>query len=66
MSLVKAIKRIGPTLTSILGAMEPLTAVVLGILFFGERFTVTGAIGIVLVIAAVTIAVVHTTSEEKA
>ncbi len=66
MSLVKAIKRIGPTLTSILGAMEPLTAVVLGILFFGEKFTVTSAIGIVLVIAAVTIAVVHTTPKEKA
>lgn len=66
MSLVKAIKRIGPTLTSILGAMEPLTAVVLGILFFGEKFTVTSAIGIVLVIAAVTISVVHTTPEEKA
>lgn len=65
MSLVKAIKRIGPTLTSILGAMEPLTAVVLGILFFGEQFTITSAVGIVLVIAAVTIVVVSTTPAKQ-
>ena len=30
-ALVKAIKAIGPTLTSILGAMEPLTAVLIGV-----------------------------------
>ena len=30
---VKAIRRIGPTLTSILGALQPLTAVVLGVIF---------------------------------
>jgi len=65
MSLVKAIKRIGPTFTSILGAMEPLTAVVLGILFFGEQFTITTAIGIALVIAAVTIVVVSTAPAPK-
>lgn len=65
MSLVKAIKRIGPTLTSILGAMEPLTAVVLGIVFFGERFTIASAIGIALVIAAVTIVVVGTAPAQK-
>ena len=30
---VKAVRRIGPTTTSILGALQPLTAVVLGVLF---------------------------------
>ncbi len=39
MTLVQAIKRIGPTLTSIFGALEPLTAVVIGVAVFGEPFT---------------------------
>lgn len=54
MALVKAIKCIGPTMTSILGAMEPFTAVVIGILVFGEPFTWQGASGILLIVAAVT------------
>ena len=56
-ALVKAIKAIGPTLTSILGAMEPLTAVLIGVLHFGESFTAAGIAGVVLSVAAVTIVV---------
>ena len=56
-ALVKAIKAIGPTLTSILGAMEPLTAVLIGVLHFGEPFTAAGIAGVVLSVAAVTIVV---------
>lgn len=59
MALVKAIKRIGPTLTSVFGAMEPLTAVVIGIAVFAEPFTAQGAAGICLIVAAVTMVVVH-------
>lgn len=59
MTLVKAIQHIGPTLTSIFGAMEPLTAVVIGVLAFHEWFTVQGAIGILLIIAAVSIVVLQ-------
>lgn len=57
MALVKAIKTIGPTLTSICGAMEPLTAIVIGVLFFQETITLTGAFGILLIIAAVMIVI---------
>ena len=53
-ALVKAIKAIGPTLTSILGAMEPLTAVLIGVLHFGEPFTAAGIAGVELVRAAST------------
>ena len=35
--------------------MEPVTAVIVGITVFGEAFTLPIAIGIVLIIAAVTI-----------
>lgn len=58
-ALVQAIKSIGPTLTSILGAMEPLTAVVIGVWVFAEPFTVRGAAGILLIVAAVTIVVLR-------
>ena len=47
-TLVRAIKYAGPTLTSILGAMEPLTAVVIGVFVFKELFTLNSAIGIIL------------------
>ena len=37
--MVKAIKIIGSTPTSIIGALEPLTAVAIGVLLFNELFT---------------------------
>ena len=55
LALVRAIKNIGSTLTSVLGAMEPVTAVGVGILIFGEPFTSSIAIGIMLIISAVTV-----------
>lgn len=55
LALVRAIKNIGSTLTSVLGAMEPVTAVCVGILIFGEPFTSSIAIGIMLIISAVTV-----------
>ena len=60
MTLVQAIKRIGPTLTSIFGALEPLTAVVIGVAVFGEAFTAQGAAGILLIVAAVSVVVLRT------
>lgn len=56
-TLVQAIKYAGPTLTSILGAMEPLTAVVIGVLAFHELFTVNSVVGILLILLAVSIVV---------
>lgn len=53
LALVRAVKSIGSTLTSVLGAMEPVTAVCVGIFLFGEAFTTSVAIGIALIIAAV-------------
>lgn len=55
LALVRAIKSIGSTLTSVLGAMEPVTAVCVGILVFGEPLTASIATGILLIIAAVTV-----------
>lgn len=55
LTLIEAIKYIGATRTSVLGAMEPVTAVVVGIAVFGETFTVSIAIGIMLIVSDVTI-----------
>lgn len=56
---VKAVRRIGPTMTSILGALQPLTAVVLGVLFLNEHLYLKSLIGIILILAAVSVVVMH-------
>lgn len=56
---VKAVRRIGPTMTSILGALQPLTAVILGCLFLHEHLYLKSMIGIALILIAVTIVVMH-------
>ena len=54
-TLVLAVQNIGGTLTSVLGALEPLTAVCIGALVFGEDFTLREGFGILLVLLAVTL-----------
>ena len=51
--MVYAAKYVGSTTTAILGALEPLTAVLIGIFVFSEPFTLNLALGIVLILAAV-------------
>ena len=57
LALVRAVKSIGSTLTSVLGAMEPLTAIVIGVVVFGEEVTGPMALGILLILLSVTIIV---------
>ncbi len=52
-TLLLAVRHIGGTLTSILGALEPVTAVCIGALVFGEAFTAGEATGILLILIAV-------------
>lgn len=51
--MVIAVHDIGSTPTAIMGALEPLTAVAIGVMCFGEDFTARLATGIVLILAAV-------------
>lgn len=53
LTLIQAVRRVGPTVTSVLGSLEPLTAVVVGLLVFGERCNVGQVLGILVVLAAV-------------
>ena len=52
-----AIQRIGSTPTAILGALEPLTAIIFGITVFGERLTARDCMGIFLILVAVTVVI---------
>lgn len=53
----EAIQYIGPTPTAILGALEPVTAVVIGVSVFGEVLTLRDLAGLVLIIFAVSLVV---------
>ncbi len=53
-----AIKLIGSTITAVLGALEPLTAVFFGVVFFNEQLTLRIIAGIASVLAGVLLIVV--------
>lgn len=63
LTLIQAIKRIGSTITAAFGCLEPLTAVLIGIFVMHEQCTISQLIGIVVVIAAVTIVILKSSSQ---
>ncbi|PIF45981.1 EamA domain-containing membrane protein RarD [Chryseobacterium sp. 52] len=65
LSLVYAIKYIGSTPTAILGALEPVVAVMVSVLLFHEKFTTNLLIGIVLILLGVILNVMADTSKSK-
>ena len=64
-TLLVAVRCIGGTLTSILGALEPVTAVCIGAVVFGEAFTVSEAVGIALILAAVVLVILNRGIQES-
>lgn len=59
-----AVKHIGATQTAVLGALEPVTAVTVGILVFHETLTVKTVCGIVMIIMA-TVTVICGTQKKQ-
>ena len=55
---ILAVQNIGSTFTSIIGAVEPMTAVCVGVFVFAEPFTTRIGIGMVLVLVAVLMIVI--------
>lgn len=51
--MVVAVHDIGSTPTAVMGALEPITAVCIGIFVFGEAFSMRLGIGILLILTAV-------------
>lgn len=59
------IKLIGSTKTAILGALEPVTAICIGVSLFGEQLTLRIICGIVFVISAVILVVMGNDKSKK-
>ena len=64
-TLILAIKNIGSTMTSILGSMEPLTAVIVGVMYFSERFDYSSITGLILIILAVVLVITQTQTNNR-
>lgn len=58
LTLAMATRIIGPTRTSVLGVFEPVTAIAVGTVFFGESLTLNIIIGVLITLVAVTFMVV--------
>lgn len=63
-SLVVALRLIGSTITAILGALEPLTAMIFGITIYNEPITLSIGIGFAMIVAAVIILVLKDRKKE--
>lgn len=57
--LVVAVENVGSMPTAIMGALEPVTAVVIGIIVFNENVTLGIATGMVLILVAVSLVIVE-------
>lgn len=55
--LVSAVKLIGSVPSSVLGTLEPITAIVVGVIYFREQLTYVNYIGLFIVIGAVLVVV---------
>ena len=53
LTLAMSSRYIGPTKTAVLGVFEPLTAILIGTILFGEPLTFKMACGITICVAAV-------------
>ena len=60
-----AIGYIGSTPTAILGALEPVTGILVGVIIFDEALTLRFVTGIVLILVAVLIVIVGGNKENK-
>ncbi|WP_267401891.1 MULTISPECIES: DMT family transporter [unclassified Chryseobacterium] len=65
LTLVYAIKLIGSTPSSIMGALEPIVAVVVSVLFFSEDFTLNLALGVGLITFGVVLSIVSEKRKSK-
>ncbi len=57
--MVVAVENIGSTPTAVMGALEPVTAVIIGVTIFSESFSLRIASGIMLILMAVSLIIVE-------
>ena len=64
-TITVAIKLIGSTTTAILGALEPLTAIFFGVVFFHEQLTIRICIGVALILCGVFLIVTRNVRKKR-
>ncbi len=64
-SLILAVKYAGSTITAILGSMEPLVAVTVGVIVFSEYFGYQTFIGLALILASVLLVILSDQRKKK-
>ncbi|WP_297628469.1 DMT family transporter [uncultured Rikenella sp.] len=65
LTLVMAVERVGSTIVSVLGSLEPLVAVLVGVFWFSEPFGWKGALGLSLIIGSVVVVILQTEKRRK-
>ncbi len=53
----EAIRLVGSTATAVLGAFEPVTSVLIGVVLFGERPGLVSWVGMVVILLSITMVV---------
>lgn len=64
-TMVYSVHYVGSTATAVMGAMEPLTAVLIGIIAFSEKFTFNLALGMTIIIGAVILIILADKKQHK-
>ena len=65
LTLILAVKYAGSTVTAILGSMEPLVAVTVGVLVFSEYFSMHSFIGLLLILTSVGLVILADQRKKK-
>lgn len=65
LALILAVKHAGSTVTAILGSMEPLVAVTVGVFVFSEFFGLQSLIGLVLILLSVVLVILADQRKNK-
>ena len=63
--LVAAVERIGSVATSVLGTLEPITAIIIGVFAFQEELGIKNFVGLLLVLIAVLIVILSMNERHK-
>lgn len=62
-TLILSVQHVGSTTTAVLGCMEPLTAVVMGVLFLNEHLGLGQIVGMLIILLAVSIVILNNSKE---
>lgn len=59
LTLILAIKAIGSTITALLSPLEPVTAIIIGIIVFSEPINIQIITGVIIIILAVVLIILN-------